>query len=608
MTDWRAKQHSMSDRQTHFYRLAALLLSAVLLQACASAPTDKTSGEQAITEPEEALLSESPELVLPPSIYAAEFSATGEALAQLDWMSAATALAALDTEPLSGDDLAYREYLGARIDHLRGDSAAAAARLAALDQPGLHPAIAYRANNFRRHLLELRRAYLNSARLGVRIMATAPDADQAALKRSIWRDLARCPAAEIDAAREQATDPVWLGWLDLARIAGEQRSVLAAKLGQWQASYPGHPADDPLPGGLSHAVQPAPSPARVTLVLPLSGRLAPAGKAIRDGYLASYFAARSIGEAPAEVTVLDSDLYAGAAEAYSAAVRQGAQLVIGPLSKQSVAELAARGDRTVPTIALNRIDRAASLTGAALVQLALAPEDEARQLARLAFGDGARRALILRPAGSWGDKMETSLARQWRQLGGSVARSVSYSGQDDYSAGVKSGLGIEASEQRRREVRDMLATNIEFTPRRRADLDAIFMLSRNPEEARAIKPLLAFHYAGALPVYASSSVYGARYDARNQDLDDTMIVDLPWLLGARQPLREQLSEANSDHYTRLNALGVDAYLLQSRLGQLRAGPDALIAGETGLLSINPQRQMERELPAAKFDGDQLRPL
>lgn len=598
----------MSDRQTHSFRLAALLLSALVLQACGTAPTDEMPGTERIPEPEQITEPETTKLTLPPSQYSAQFSAAGEALAQLDWMNASTALAGLAEEPLSADDRAYREYLLARIDHLRGDSLSASARLTALDTPDLTPAIAYRVRNFQRHLLDLRRAYLDSARLGVRVMATAPTADQPALKRSIWRDLSRCSPEEINAAREQASEPDWLGWLDLAMIAGEQRTLLAAKLAQWQASYPGHPANAPLPGGLEYLVNPAPSPAQIALVLPLSGRLAPAGKAIRDGYLAGYFEARKSGDAPATVNVLDSDLFGSATQAYYEAVQQGAQMVIGPLSKNSVGELAAQANRPVPTIALNRIDTATAPGGAALVQLALAPEDEARQLARLAFGNDARRALIIRPAGTWGDKMEMGLAREWRKLGGSIAHSVTYTGQDDYSAGVKSGLGIEASEQRKRQVRDMLATNVEFTPRRRDDLDAIFMLSRNPDEARAIKPLLAFHYAGALPVYASSSVYGARFDARNKDLDDTTIVDLPWLLDSNPPLREQLSEANSDHYTRLNALGADAYLLQSRLGQLRAGPDALIAGDTGLLSMNPQLQMERELPAAVFDGDQLRPL
>lgn len=598
----------MSERQTHFFKPTVLLLAALLLSACGTAPTGEQPVKQAPTETTALAEPGITDLTLPPSRYSAEFSAAGAALARQDWISASTALLALDDQPLSGDDEAYRQYLLARIDHVRGDSRSANSRLAALDRPGLHPAIAYRVYNFQRHLLDLQREYLTSARLGVRIMAIAPNADHPALKRSIWLDLERCNEKELSAARTQATDQIWLGWLELAGIAGQPSTLLAVELPRWQTNHPGHPAGEPLPGGLEYLVSPAPAPAQVALVLPLSGRLAPAGKAIRDGYLANYFQARTTGDAPAEIKVIDSDLFANATEAYNEAVQQGAQLVVGPLSKAAVSELAQLPSRPVPTLALNRIETAATAGGAALVQLALAPEDEARQLAQLAFGDGARRALILRPAGSWGDKMESSLAEHWRALGGSVAQSISYTGQDDYSAGVKNGLGIESSEQRRRKVRDMLATNIEFTPRRRTDLDAIFMLSRNPSEARAIKPLLAFHYAGALPVYASSSVYSGRSDSRDKDLDGTTIVDLPWLMGSNPGLRQSLNGANSDSYTRLNALGADAYLLQSRLGQLRAGPDALIAGDTGLLTMNPKLQMERELPAAIFDGDRLKPL
>jgi outer membrane PBP1 activator LpoA protein len=204
--------------------------------------------------------------------------------------------------------------------------------------------------------------------------------------------------------------------------------------------------------------------------------------------------------------------------------------------------------------------------------------------------------------------MESALDEQWRALGGTTTQVINYTGKDDYSSSVKSGLGIEASEQRRRKLRDMLAINLEFTPRRRADLDTVFMLSRTPEEARAIKPLLAFHYAGALPVYASSSAYGARDDSRNQDLSGTTIVELPWLLGSNPALQQSLVGANSDYYTRLNALGADAYLLQSRLVQLQAGPDALIRGDTGLLTMNSQLQIVRELPPARFDGDRLKSL
>ena len=598
----------MSNRQAHFIRTTAIALATLLLHACGSAPTTSDGDTPPVTSQPTNVETGLTDLRLPPSRYSTEFSAADSALARLDWMNAATSLAPLEDQPLSADDLAYREYLFARIDHVRGDSRQASARLASLDQPGLNRAIAYRVHNFQRHLLDLDRRYLESARLGVRVMAIAPRTDHPALKRSIWLDLQRADAEEIRSASQSATDNTWLGWLALAGIANDNSTLLAVELPQWQANYPQHPAADPLPGGLQYLIEPTPAPPQVALVLPLSGRLAPAGKAFSHGCLANYFRARTEGDAPQEIRVIDSDTFASATEAYNHAVQEGAQLVVGPLSKAAVAELARQPSRPVPTLALNRIDSGATAGTSAMVQVSLAPEDEATQLAQLAFGNGARRALILRPAGSWGDKMEIALARQWRALGGSVAQVVNYSGQDDYSAGVKSGLGIEASEQRRRRVRDMLATNIEFTPRRREDLDAIFMLSRNPEEARAIKPLLAFHYAGALPVYASSSVYGARSDSRNRDLDGTTIVDLPWLMGSNPALRDALKQANSDAYTRLNALGADAYLLQSRLSQLQAGPDALISGDTGLLSLNPQLQIVRELPAATFDGDRLKPL
>jgi outer membrane PBP1 activator LpoA protein len=64
-------------------------------------------------------------------------------------------------------------------------------------------------------------------------------------------------------------------------------------------------------------------------------------------------------------------------------------------------------------------------------------------------------------------------------------------------------------------------------------------------------------------------------------------------------------DTDSDNYTRLNALGADAFLLQSRFRQLQAGADALLRGDTGLLSMDPQLRIHRELSLATFDGGDL---
>ena len=138
----------------------------------------------------------------------------------------------------------------------------------------------------------------------------------------------------------------------------------------------------------------------------------------------------------------------------------------------------------------------------------------------------------------------------------------------------------------------------------RIGMVVIFLLSGNSAEARSIKPLLAFHYAGKLPVYSTSSIYNGRADPKNRDLDGINFAETPWLLDSNPDLRATIAAgaADSDTYTRLNALGADAFLLQVRFLQLQAGPDALVRGNTGLLSMDPSLQIRRELSLATFDG------
>ena len=280
--------------------------------------------------------------------------------------------------------------------------------------------------------------------------------------------------------------------------------------------------------------------------------------------------------------------------------------MVGPLSKEAVAELGSRADRSIPVLALNRMDAEDAVIqgGSAMVQFALAPEDEARDIAELAFGQGARNALIIRPQGEWGSKVAQALLERWQTLGGAVANSVTYSGREDYSASVKEALGIPASEHRAQAVRDILATEVESNARRRQDIDVVFLLSSNGAEARSLKPLLAFHYAGSLPVYAISSIYSGIPDPRDRDLDGINFVETPWLLGASPELKDAIAagRTGTQSYTRLNALGADAFLVQSQFRQLQAGADALLRGNTGLLTMNPQLQIQRELLLTTFDG------
>jgi uncharacterized protein len=595
--------------------IRGLCLALLAMGGCSSTPTPEPKPIEPEVVEQQPVAPQKPTLTLPPSAYQQQFSDAERLLGQFRWMAASEVLAGIPAEHsaadgLTADDSVYLGYLQARIAYIRGQQQLALEQLALVEYPGMNSALQYRIMNFRRHMAGTSGDHLEAARLGDQLLRMAPPDTIPALKRGIWRDLQQLDSQQLQTAIVQAQDSQWQAWLELAVASRSDSSANSRGLSNWQLTHSGHPAAAPLPGGLGYLLEGVPQSSRIALLLPLSGSLAPAGKAVRDGYLASYYAARAAGASTGEILILDVDAYASPTNAYDEAVAGGARLVVGPLSKQAVAEIARRTDRSVPVLSLNRSDEPqAPMEGSqALVQLALAPEDEAGSLAQLAYGRGARSALIIRPADDWGSKMAQALLESWGRLGGTIANSVTYSSREDYSDSVKAALDISASEQRARAVRDMLASNIEFTARRRQDIDAIFLLARNGAQARALKPLLAFHYAGKLPIYSTSSIYNGIPDPRDRDLDGINFVEIPWLLGSSPELRVAIAagDTGSDSYTRLNALGADAFLLQSRFRQLQAGPDALVRGHTGLLSMDPRLQIRRDLPLATFDGGEIK--
>jgi len=603
------KQHHGSNLRN--YRSALILIvGAAVLSACG------TTGGGKQTEPVPEGKSPAQELPqgtsreLPPSEFAAEFSRAEQYLFDFDWMAAQTTLENIPSDMMSATDQQYLGYLQARILYVRGKQGAADSILRTLSQTTQHPALRQKILSFRRFMYSLSGEYLQSARLGDQLLRQAVgDTESSALQRGIWRDLQHLGETRLQLAIDSASDPQWRGWLELARLGAKTGfdPRQATALAQWRESNPDHPAARVLPGGMDYLPGPDTEPSRVALLLPLSGRLAPAARAVRDGYLSDYYLARAAGADALEIDVLDVLDFRSITDAYRAAVAGGAQFIVGPLRKTAVADLAGLPNRAVPVLALNRVNNILPQGETAFVQLSLAPEDEASQIANLAFGQGGRRALVIRPAGSWGNKMDTALKEQWQKLGGEIAATATYSSREDYSNSMSAALNLPASKQRAREIRSMLATQIETTSRRRQDIDTVFLLSKSGAEARSLKPLLAYHYASDLPVYATSNIYRGVADSRDKDLNGIQLIEIPWLLGANPQARAAIKAGviGSESYTRLNALGADAYLLQSKFSLLRAGENMLIRGNTGLLSLTPELQIKRELSGATFDGSTL---
>ena len=424
-------------------------------------------------------------------------------------------------------------------------------------------------------------------------------------QRAIWQSLMHVPLDELQHYQAQGFSSDYQGWLALAYIARENQGDLdqqVQQLEQWQQQWPDHPANSDLPDDLKLIRKLAENrPRQVALLLPLTGRLAPFGKAVRDGFIAARYQTQQNGGQVPVLKIYDTENHPDFYDLYQQAVRDGAQLVIGPLEKQRLKILFQQMSLPVPTLALNRGEDF-GLPPLNLYQFGLAPQDEAREVADIAYLQNHHRAMLISPRGEWGDKVSEAFSDRWQALGGTVATSSIYSGQQDYSNSIKRALLLDLSEKREKRIQQLAGEHLEFTPRRREDIDMVFLLAR-PQQARSLKPLLAYHYAGDLPVYGTSRLYTGYDDPkRDRDIEGVMFTDMPWVLNTPSELHKEINEElqHSKQYERMYALGVDSFQLYPRLRQLEEIPNSRVYGQTGTLKLNSQNEIERELLFAQI--------
>lgn len=396
------------------------------------------------------------------------------------------------------------------------------------------------------------------------------------------------------------------GWMALANLLKQQHddnSVFATALADWRNEFPQHPAGDAfLQNYLTKPRHAFRQPSSIAILLPESGPYVQAAKAIREGFMAAYYHQENGGQ-QAALRFYDST-QGNPVTLYDQAVANGAELIIGPLGKDKISTLATVSDLPVPVLALNHVE---NLSKTNLYQFGLSPIDETRQIAAKAWQDGHQKVLILVPESNQGQRIANHLTEAWQDSDGIVLETQSYPPrQYDYSVQIKALLNLNESEQRFQRLRNRLGRSLEFTPRRRHDVDAIF-LNAYPTEARSISPQLRFYHATDVPVYATPHVYNGIANAKsNQDLNNITFCDIPWLFGdlyrgelSQDSLRAKWQQF-PEVYLRLLALGIDAYNLIAHLDKLDT---VKYHGATGNLLLNFENRITRQLVCAQFqDG------
>ena len=432
-------------------------------------------------------------------------------------------------------------------------------------------------------------------------------------RKLIWQGLQQSAAGNADFTAPPGSSATVTGWLELGRAAlTAARNPFTANedLADWRGRYPSHPAnallnEDVLPElgvGLDY-------PTQIGLILPLSGRQQGPGVAVRDGFLAALLQ-QEASKRPV-VNVYDS-AEMGATTAYRRAIADGAQFIVGPLTKDDVTAIATSGETSVLTLALNQTGDEVSQPSL-MFQFALDPEDEARQVAQRVTVDGRMRGLLLLPNNEWGRRVFKAFDTEIKTLGGTIAAMRFYDPEArDYSTPITQLLLIDESRQRANALSAAIGTHLEFEPRRRGDAQFVFV-GAQPVQGRSLRPALRFHLTDDLPVYATSDIFEPDAEA-NSDLEGVIFPDMPWVISP-DAVSTQLRTALSKHWPvrargrgRLYAFGFDAYRLVPLLKAGKFGNEHSVPGMTGLLSVDSKGRVRRELDWAQVAGGKPNPL
>lgn len=420
------------------------------------------------------------------------------------------------------------------------------------------------------------------------------------ISAAVWRQLSKLSTPALATLARSAPSSAARDWLQLAEsfnaaLTGREQALLWR---EWQAKHPRHVAARFPPPSVA---QVATEGRQLALLVPLTGALATAAEAVRDGFTAAYLFAwptRDRGDAPV-IRIYDTGAMSVGA-AYRRAQADGAEIIVGPLEKASVAELVSQSP-TLPVVALNSLDHA-SEAGFGVLQLALAVEDDASAIAATLAEDGVERIVLFDNPQRWAARARERFEAELSVV--EVVAAGTLHGVADATEVAGDMLNVAASHARHAELSQLTGLELGFTPRRRDDVDAVVAFVEG-SQLMALKPALDFHFAADLPVYAPSrAVRGVAWGR----LSGVRVCDIPWRLH-QHPLRTAAVSFATNRGTLASffALGVDGFRIANQVSRLTAYGEG-IAGSTGVLSLAENGRIHRRLAWGEVVNGRLVPM
>lgn len=351
-----------------------------------------------------------------------------------------------------------------------------------------------------------------------------------------------------------------------------------------------------------------PVPSQVAILLPAGGGLGAVAKAIRDGIMSAYL------ERPGDAVLRfysSGENSESAIAAYLQAKEDGATQIIGPLRVESTRALTSLDELGVPLLLLNQAasdwlvnpEQITRRRTTPVNSLLLSQTEEAAAIARSALAQGQNRALVIIPDSAWGLRIETAFATVFEQGGGHISAIAHFNtAANDHSAMLTQMLKIDESKQRKTDLQSWLGVALTFEPSRRDDFDFIFMAA-NPVEGRELKPLLRFHDAGDIPVYAMGRIFSGKVaPSSDYDLNDIVFPSTRWQLENSGEVSLTLESVRGGAFGNFYALGQDAWRLLPWLPLMEKDPDLWFPGDIGALRLQADGLLYRQPAWAQFSA------
>lgn len=461
----------------------------------------------------------------------------------------------------------------------------------------------------------------------------------------------------------------WLDLLSAYQDNKQDSDKLQAAIRDWKIRYPQNPAVQSLPTQLQPAaIQQQDTNIRIALFLPLSGQAKVFGEAIRQGFLDAQAGLPSPSlptENPENLSITDSDsasdsvastdmspsegaiinsaipatqttpvianapintqqvkIYDTASQPlenlFIQAKQDGVNLIVGPLLKPDVVKLV-QINTALNMLVLNELDNAQPHSN--ICYFSLSPEDEAKNAAEHIWQQQKQNPLILVPRGTFGDRIANAFAQEWQKQGGHTVLQQTFGSSAELKQLINRGTGIRltgtAVNVTSNQPTSIAIGDLEI-PQINTDVvptstggsvDAVYIVS-TLDELTLIKTMIdmAISSRNKPALYASSrsNQAGVGPDFR-LEMEGMQFSDIPLIAGANLPLMQQAVSKFANDYSlmRLYAMGIDAWSLANQFSQVQLQSDFHLNGASGVLSVQENCTIFRQLSWMQYHQGQI---